>query len=185
MGRIRHPNGVIAMSYAKIPLLFRARSLQHSVALLGSLAILAGCGGGTASPPGGGMNAATAGSGPNGTAGNGPNGTAGTTGEMLPPDGPCMPGIPVTTQIPRLLNRQYENVVRDLLGVTALDGAPVSSALIGDFTGPMTAPAWQIYQDVAAKIAAQVMAGPNKARFITCDPAAAGCLNTTIQSFGR
>jgi hypothetical protein len=184
MGRIRHPNGVIAMSYAKIPLLFRARSLQHSVALLGSLAILVGCGAGTASPPGG-MNNATAGSGPNGTAGSGPNGSAGTTGEMLPPDGPCMPGIPVTTQIPRLLNRQYENVVRDLLGVTALDGAPVSSALIGDFTGPMTAPAWQIYQDVAAKIAAQVMAGPNKARFITCDPAAAGCLNTTIQSFGR
>ncbi len=99
--------------------------------------------------------------------------------------GPCQPGIPVTTQIPRLLNRQYENVVRDLLGVTALDGAPVSSALIGDFTGPMTAPAWQIYQDVGAKIAAQVMAGANKARFITCDPAAAGCLNTTIQTFGR
>ena len=131
------------------------------------------------------MNGATAGSGPNGTAGSGPTATGGTTGEMLPPDGPCMPGIPVTTQIPRLLNRQYENVVRDLLGVTSLDGAPVSSALIGDFTGPMTAPAWRIYQDVAAKIAAQVMSGTNKARFITCDPAAAGCLNTTIQTFGR
>lgn len=173
------------MSYAKIPLCSRARSLQSKIALLGSIAVLAGCGAGTASAPGGGTNNGTAGSGPAGTAGSGPTGTAGTTGEMLPPDGPCQPGIPVTTQIPRLLNRQYENVVRDLLGVTALDGAPVSSALIGDFTGPMTAPAWQIYQDVGAKIAAQVMAGANKARFITCDPAAAGCLNTTIQTFGR
>jgi hypothetical protein len=174
------------MSYAKTSLFPRARSLQCSVGLLGTIAVIVGCGAGTTSPPGDGMNHATAGSGPTGTAGSGPNGTAGTTtGEMLPPDGPCMPGIPVTTQIPRLLNRQYENVVRDLLGVTSLDGASVASSLIGDFTGPMTAPAWQIYQDVAAKLAAQVMAGPNKARFITCDPAAAGCLNTTIQTFGR
>jgi hypothetical protein len=173
------------MSYAKTSLFPRARSLQCSIALLGTIAVVAGCGAGTTSPPGGGMNNPTAGSGPTGTAGSGPSGTAGTTGEMLPPDGPCMPGIPATTQIPRLLNRQYENVVRDLLGVTSLDGASVASSLIGDFTGPMTAPAWQIYQDVAAKIAAQVMAGANKARFITCDPAAAGCLSTTIQTFGR
>jgi Protein of unknown function (DUF1592)/Protein of unknown function (DUF1588)/Protein of unknown function (DUF1595)/Protein of unknown function (DUF1585) len=75
--------------------------------------------------------------------------------------------------------------VRDLLGVTALDGAPVSAALVGDFTGPMTAPAWQQYQDAGAKLAAQVMASANKAKFISCDPAAAGCLKTTIESFGR
>ena len=126
-----------------------------------------------------------------------PGGTAGTTGVgtggastvppdgMLLPDGPCVQGVPVTTQIPRLLNRQYENVVHDLLGVTALDGGPVSASLIGDFTGAMTAPAWQLYQQVAEKIAAQVMAGPDKAKFISCDPAAAGCLNTTIKTFGR
>jgi hypothetical protein len=62
---------------------------------------------------------------------------------------------------------------------------PVSEALVGDFTGPMTAPAWQEYQNVAEKIAAQVMAGPNKSKFISCDPAMAGCLKTTIETFGR
>ena len=136
-------------------------------------------------------NGATPGSGGGSTIGTTPGGGGNSTpagsagGSQLPPPGMCTPGIPVTTQIPRMLNRQYENVVRDLLGVTDVGGASVSSTLFGDFTGPMTAPAWTIYQDIATKIAAQVMAGPNKAQFIACDPAAAGCLKTTIQTFGR
>jgi Protein of unknown function (DUF1592)/Protein of unknown function (DUF1588)/Protein of unknown function (DUF1585)/Protein of unknown function (DUF1595) len=152
------------------------------VAVAGVSVWLAACGaneagnkgdrGGTPTPSQGGMAGAA------GTASVPPDGT-------LLPDGPCVQGIPVTTQIPRLLNRQYENVVRDLLGVTALDGSSVSTALVGDFTGAMTAPAWQVYQEVAAKIAAQVMAGPSKSKFISCEPATAGCLNATIQSFGR
>jgi len=105
---------------------------------------------------------------------------------MLPPDGPCQQGIPITSQIPRMLNRQYGNVVRDLLGVTTIDGKSVGDSLVGDFTGAMTAPAWEVYNEVAAKIAAQVMASAtSKAMFISCDPAAAGCLNTTIKTFGR
>jgi hypothetical protein len=153
---------------------------------LGALsAALAACGSATGGKdgPGGPTNSATG-----GTAGT-PTGTAGMTsaagdGGLLPP-GPCVQGVPVTTQIPRLLNRQYGNVVRDLLGVTALDNKPVADSLVGDFTGPMTAPAWQVYQEIAATIAAQVMAGPNKSKFISCDPAAAGCLKTTIETFGR
>jgi hypothetical protein len=146
--------------------------------VLGAIAVLVGCGAGSASNPGG----------PNANGGNGPNGTAGGnmggSGAGLDPN-VCVQGIPTTTQIPRLLNRQYENVVRDLLGVTALDAAPVSAALVGDFTGPMTAPAWQQYQRAAEKIAVEVMAGPNRSKFISCDPAAAGCLKTTIETFGR
>lgn len=121
-----------------------------------------------------------------------PTGTAGTTttttnggGAGLLPPGPCVQGVPVTTQIPRLMNRQYGNVVRDLLGVTTLGGKAVADSLVGDFTGPMTAPAWQVYQETAAAIAADVMSGPNKSKFISCDPAAAGCLKTTIETFGR
>jgi hypothetical protein len=154
----------------------------RSLFALGALPVaLAACGSSTPGkdPVGGPNNNATG-----GTTGTGGAGTAGTPEGMLP-EGPCMPGIPVTTQIPRLLNRQYDNVMRDLLGVTELDGGPVSAALVGDFTGPMTAPAWQLYQQAAEKIAAQVMAGPNKAKFISCDPAAAGCLKTTIETFGR
>jgi len=117
----------------------------------------------------------------------GPNGSSGSAGTdiPLPPAGKCEPGIPVTTQIPLMLNRQYANVVRDLLGVTAVDNTPVADLLVGDFTGAMTDPAWKVYQDVGKKIAAQVMAGPNKAKFITCVPSAADCLKTTIQTFGR
>jgi hypothetical protein len=66
-----------------------------------------------------------------------------------------------------------------------LDGKSVADSLVGDFTGAMTAPAWEVYQSVAAKIANQVMTGPTKAQFIACDPATAGCLDTTIKTFGR
>ena len=46
--------------------------------------------------------------------------------------------------------------------------------------------AWRLYKDVGTAIAKAVMANPTqKAKFISCDPATAGCLTTTIQSFGR
>lgn len=186
----RQPNGVIAMSNAKASLFSRVRGVPRGTTVLGVLVLAAGCGAGTATPSGGstpgspnnpnGVSAAGAGSGV------GPGGGVAGSGSGAGGDPSiCVPGIPATSQIPRLLNREYENAVRDLLGVTSLDGAAVSAALVGDFTGPMTAPAWQVYQDVGAKIAAQVMAGANKAKFIACDPAAAGCLKTTIQTFGR
>ncbi len=71
--------------------------------------------------------------------------------DILPP-GKCVPGVPVTTQIPLLLNRQYANVVRDLLGVTAVGTTPWQDLLIGDFTGAMTAPAWEVYKDVGQRL---------------------------------
>ncbi|HET8939951.1 MAG TPA: DUF1592 domain-containing protein [Polyangiales bacterium] len=112
----------------------------------------------------------------------GANGTA-----SAGPPGTCVPGIAATSQIPRLLNRQYEAVVRDLLGVTGVgaDQKPASQLLVADTDGPMTPDAWRIYQDVAGQIAQGVLTGPNKAKFIDCDPAAAGCLDKTIRTFGR
>ncbi|HEY6081498.1 MAG TPA: DUF1592 domain-containing protein [Polyangiaceae bacterium] len=86
------------------------------------------------------------------------------------------------------MNRQYDAVVRDLLGLTSLPnagGQPPSSLLNADFDGPMNPFAWQAYQDVAAAIAADVLAGPNRSKFISCDPAMAGCLTQTIKAFGR
>lgn len=116
------------------------------------------------------------------TSGGGPGGEP----DNGPPD-VCIPGLPVTTQIPRLLNRQYDNTVRDLLGVTGVgtDNRPPSQLLVADSDGPMTPDTWRIYQDVAAEIAKAVMAGPNKSKFISCDPSASGCLEQTIQAFGR
>ncbi|WP_437989699.1 DUF1592 domain-containing protein [Sorangium sp. So ce145] len=100
----------------------------------------------------------------------------------------CVPGIPVTSQIPRLLNRQYDAVVRDLLGVTTLESAgnlPPSALLVPDFDGDMTEPAWNGYLAAAEHLAAEVLGGPNKQRFLACDPAASRCLEDTIVAFGR
>lgn len=97
----------------------------------------------------------------------------------------CVPGIPPTSQVPRLLNREYDAVVRDLLGVTEVDGQSPSALLNTDFEGAMNTYAWSAYLNAAEKIAAQVMAGPNRSRFIECDPAQAGCLEDTIRKFGR
>jgi hypothetical protein len=138
--------------------------------------------GGVAAGPNGAAGGAVVGAGGAGQVGPGTSGGAGTVVDHPPT---CTAGIPVTTQIPLLLNRQYASVVRDLLGVTAIDSTPVADFLVGDFTGAMTAPAWKVYQDAGAKIAKQVMAGANKAKFISCAPTAADCLKTTVQTFGR
>ena len=98
----------------------------------------------------------------------------------------CAPGVPITSQIPRLLNSQYDNVIRDLLGVTALAGAngsPPSSLLNTDSTGPMNSYMWKAYQDAAEMVASEVMAGSNRSKFITCDPSATNCLKNTITTF--
>lgn len=175
----------------------RLRSLV-GLGMLPLLALVA-CGSATSdkngnNPPGGGTG--NTGNVPGATAGGSsvPGNTGGSTSVpggggsggdiVLPPADTCQPGIPVTTQIPMLLNRQYSAVVRDLLGVTDVGGQQVADLLVGD-ADQMTAPAWKVYQDVGAKIAAQVMAGANKTKFISCDPAAADCLKTTVQTFGR
>ncbi|MDD9940326.1 MAG: DUF1592 domain-containing protein [Myxococcales bacterium] len=160
------------------------------------LAMLAGCGSDAVETPGdtpGGDPTVGAGSfdaqAPDGMAGNGGRRAAGMGANREPTGNPelCQPGVPATSQLPRLLNRQYDAVLRDLLGVTGVgaEGTPPSELLVADFDGPMTADAWRIYQDVGAQIARAVMGGPNRSRFIACDPEAAGCLEETIVAFGR
>jgi len=160
-------------------------------------AVLAGCG----SADSGGSNPAGPGGGnsPTGTAGGanpGAGGSSASAGAGQPGGGDagsgagpgtCVKGIPATSQIPRMLNRQYDLVVKDLLGVTTVgaNAKPPSGSLYDDFTGAMTTDAWRIYQDVGSQIAHDVMTGPNKSKFISCDPAAADCLKTTITTFGR
>lgn len=152
-------------------------------------------GAGNTSTPGaggGGPAGTTGGNGPAGTTGGGgPAGTTGgtgnTTGGNTGTPSTCMPGVPATSQIPRILNRQYDNAVRDLLGVTTVgaENKLPSQLLVSDSDGPMTPDAWRIYQDVANQIAKAVMSGPNKSKFMSCEATASGCLQSTIQSFGR
>jgi Protein of unknown function (DUF1592)/Protein of unknown function (DUF1588)/Protein of unknown function (DUF1595)/Protein of unknown function (DUF1585) len=163
--------------------------LKRTLVAVGALsAALAACG----SESGGGSPAGGAGTGPglNGASGStmipGSAGTASMPGAGGPPE-TCVPGIPATSQIPRLLNRHYEAVVRDLLGVTFVgtDNKTASQLLVADSDGPMTPDAWRIYLDVGGQIARAVMTGPNRSRFMSCDPASAGCLEQTIRTFGR
>ncbi|HTQ04190.1 MAG TPA: DUF1592 domain-containing protein [Polyangiaceae bacterium] len=88
-----------------------------------------------------------------------------------------------------MLNRQYDAVVRDILGVTTLtaeQGQKPSDILFADFDGPMVSDAWRLYQQVAQNVADEVWSNSaEKANFISCDPSATGCLTTTIQNFGR
>jgi len=99
----------------------------------------------------------------------------------------CVPGIPATTQVPRMKNRQYDRVLQDLLGVTSATSVtgPPSNLLVPDFEGSLTDIAWNSYQVAAEEVAAQVMAGTNRASFLACDPATAGCFEQTIREFGR
>ncbi len=125
-----------------------------------------------------------------GTAGTtGTTGAAGITGTITT----CVPGIPATSEVPRMTRLQYDTVVKDLLGLTGLTSngnQPPSALLAEDSTGSMTDIAWTGYLGAAQEIAAEVMAGSNKSKFISCDPAAAGtagttCLTNTITTFGR
>jgi hypothetical protein len=180
---------------------------RHLVALGVFSAALAGCGStidpidatagnAGASPTGGataggsagssGGSVQTGGSGGTGSGGNPTGGNAGAAGGDPPPG--CVPGIQPSSQIARMKKRQYDAVMRDLLGVTTVSSAPAglpSSFLVDDFEGAITDIAWNGYLDAAAAIAAEVMAGANKSRFIACDPARDGCLTQTIRTFGR
>ncbi len=102
----------------------------------------------------------------------------------------CMPGVPATTQVPRMTRLQYDTVVKELLGVTNLTSAsnqPPSSLLADDSAGALTDIAWNGYLSAAEKIATEVIASTaNKSKFIACaDATQATCLTDTIRTFGR
>ena len=105
----------------------------------------------------------------------------------------CTPGIPPTSQIPRMTRLQYDTVVKDLLGVTTLASAnnqPPSSLLADDSTGPMTDIAWNGYLSAAEKIATEVIGGTSRSKFTSCAATATGsalktCLTADIKAFGR
>lgn len=115
--------------------------------------------------------------------------TTGVDGGEVNPD-VCVPGIAATSQISRITNAQYDNTVRDLLGLTALTAssnvAP-STLLATDQAGGLTDLGWSAYKSVADMIATQVMEDPTlKANFLKCTPTGADtCLHDTIVEFGR
>lgn len=110
------------------------------------------------------------------------------SGGVVGPDG-CVPGVPGTSQIPRLTNAQYDRTIRDLLGLTGLtaSGNVAPSVLLAtDQSGGLTDLGWSSYQSVAELISSQVMADSTlRGNFLRCAPEEAGCLHDTVITFGR
>lgn len=96
--------------------------------------------------------------------------------------GACRPGVPATSQLPRLTNAQYESTVLDLVGV------PGAASTLAPDTEAVDQRAWDGYVAAAQAIAAQVLAEPAlKARLVTCEPAGDGsaCAAQIVESFGQ
>jgi hypothetical protein len=157
------------------------------------VALLAGCEGsiGTgkmASGSGSSSGSGTAGSsGTGNTVGSGTAGSGsltGSAGSGMVPVNPtvCTPGIPATSQVPRLTRAEYDKTTRDLLG---LDVQP-SSMLAPDTTGSVDQRAWDGFKNAAAALATQVMASATaKAKVLPCTTDNATCVQQFITTFGQ
>jgi hypothetical protein len=95
----------------------------------------------------------------------------------------CAPGVPQTSQLPRLTRVQYDNTIRELLGI---DSQP-STMLAPDTPGSVDQRAWDGYQTAAAALATQVMADATaRAKVIPCTPSGDGaaCASQLVAEFG-
>lgn len=131
----------------------------------------------------GGNSSGAGGTSATGGSGGSTGGSSGTGGVS-----DCTPGIPATSQVPRMKDAAYDAVMHDLLGVTTLataNNVAPSALLSPDSDGSLDTISWNGYQTAAQTIAAEVMAGANKTKFISCDASSADCLTSTIKSFGR
>jgi hypothetical protein len=102
---------------------------------------------------------------------------------VAPTTGACQPGVPITSQIPRLTNLQYDAVVRDLFEITGASGS-WSATFEPDSNGELPSSQWAQYRTTAEQIAAEVMATPQGEQLIAAASDAAS-LESSIRSLGR
>jgi hypothetical protein len=108
----------------------------------------------------------------------------GPTEVTPPPDtGTCQLGVPVTSQIPRLTNLQYDTVIGDIFDVAPASGS-WSASFEPDSKGELSNTQWAQYQSQAEEIAAAVLATPLGEELTTAaaDPTA---LEASVRSLGR
>lgn len=164
--------------------------------LVVGVALLAGCQGaigGSQSTTGNGTGAgASSGTGTGNTTGSGTgnsvgSGTGNTTGTgsggsgVIDPN-VCTPGVPTTSQLPRLTRAEYDKTTRDLLG---LDVQP-SSMLAPDTVGSVDQRAWDGFKTAGNSLAAQVMANATaKAKVLPCTTDSAACIQQFVTTFGQ
>lgn len=97
---------------------------------------------------------------------------------------PCTPGVPPTSQLPRLTRVQYDNTLRDLVGFA---GQP-SSMLAPDTFGAVDQRAWEGYRIAGDTVAKEILGNPGtRRRLVTCTPTGDGaaCAKEVIESFGK
>jgi hypothetical protein len=154
--------------------------------ILMGAALLAGCNGtiGSQSSTGTGSSTGSPTGTPTGTpAGTGNTGVnpTGAGGSGVVPTA-CTPGVPATSQLPRLTRVEYDNTARDLLGI---DVQP-STMLAPDTVGAMDQRGWDGFQAAADALAAQVIANPTaKAKVIPCTADTAACAQQFVTTFGQ
>jgi hypothetical protein len=138
-------------------------------------------GAGTGNSVGSGSAGSGIGSGTGGTTGV-ISGTAGTSGVVTPPPPTtCTPGVPTTSQLPRLTRAEYDATTRDLLGI---DVQP-SSMLAPDTVGSVDQRAWDGFSTAADSLATQVMASATaRAKVFPCTTDSAACVQQFITTFG-
>jgi Protein of unknown function (DUF1592)/Protein of unknown function (DUF1588)/Protein of unknown function (DUF1595)/Protein of unknown function (DUF1585)/Protein of unknown function (DUF1587) len=169
--------------------------------LIVGAALLAGCEGsiGSSKVSGSGTGASsgtgtgnTIGSGTGNTTGSGTAGSSvgsGTGGSVGMPVDPtvCTPGVPTTSQLPRLTRAEYDKTARDLLGID-ITTTPPSSMLAPDTIGSVDQRAWDGFQGAADALATQVVGNATlKASVLGCTASGDGtaCATTFITNFGQ
>jgi hypothetical protein len=126
--------------------------------------------------PGGGTGPASGGLGAPGAPGGAGAGAQGSPSV-------CAPGVPGTSQLPRLTRAQYDNTIRDLLG---LQTQP-SSLLAPDTVGSVDQRAWDGYKQAAETLSAAVLTdSAARARTIPCTPSGDGaaCAQQLVAELG-
>jgi len=165
-----------------------------TMTLIAGVALLAGCegaiggskmsnGSGTGASNGTGTGASS-GSGTGNSTGTGTGNTTGTgsggSGTVDP--SVCTPGVPTTSQLPRLTRAEYDKTTRDLLG---LDVQP-SSMLAPDTVGSVDQRAWDGFKTAGNSLAAQVMGSSTaKAKLLPCTTDSAACIQQFVTAFGQ
>jgi hypothetical protein len=162
------------------------------------VALLAGCEGSISGQNSAGSGASSGtgnsvGSGTGNTTGSGTgnsisSGTGNTTGSGSGGSGTpvdptvCTPGIPATSQLPRLTRAEYDKTTRDLLGI---DMQP-SSMLAPDTLGSVDQRAWDGFKAAADSLAPQVLSNATaKAKVLPCTTDTATCINQFVTAFGQ
>lgn len=99
----------------------------------------------------------------------------------------CIPGVPGTSQLPRLTRVQYDNTIRDLTGIVSEPSSMLAPDPVGG-VGSVDQRAWDGYQSAAQSLASEIMADPNaRAQVIPCTPDGDGaaCAQLMVETFGQ